>query len=102
MIDKRPDIAHAFMELSNHLMAFDTMMSNGGRDVDGYTLQVAHLSGVRDRVVNLGTIACGYVSPLFDAGAAFDGLCHCVAHSSQASLSRSILLPGWRHELRSP
>lgn len=101
MIDKRPAIARAFSELYNHLMAFDTMvMSNGGRDVDGYLLHVARLAGVRNRVVNLGTLAGGYVSPLFDAATAFVGPSHYVAHSAQASRLRSVLRRGWHRELR--
>lgn len=80
--ETRPDIARAFTKVYSHLGGFDTVViSNGGKDIDGYLLHLARLAGVRNRVVNLGSIAGGYLSARFDAATAFVGPSHYVAHN---------------------
>lgn len=76
-----PEVAEALGDLYRHLATSDVLvMSNGGKDDDAYLLQVARLAGVDTRVVNLGALAGGYMSPLFSAATALIGPSQYVAH----------------------
>lgn len=79
----RPDIAGALKDLHSYLTKFDTIvMSNGGKDKDAYLLHVARLAGVKIRMINLGAITGGYMSPRFPSGAtSFIAPSHYVAHN---------------------
>lgn len=83
IVSARPDIAEALRDLHAYLTGFDTIvMSNGGKDKDAYLLQVARLAGVKTRMVNLGVVAGGYMSPRFPSGAtSFIAPSHYVAHN---------------------
>lgn len=77
-----PDVAGALGDLYDHLIKFDALvMSNGGKDVDAYLLQLARLAGVSTRMVNLGAITGGYMSPLFSGATSLVGPSHYVAHN---------------------
>lgn len=81
VISAHPEVARALEDLYLHLVTFDVLvMSNGGRDADAYLLQVARLARVDVRVVNLGALAGGYMSPLFSGATALIGPSHYVAH----------------------
>lgn len=76
-----PEVAEALGDLHRHLAASDVfVMSNGGRDGDAYLLQVARLAGVDTRIVNLGALAGGYMSPLFSGATALIAPSQYVAH----------------------
>ncbi|CAM9317375.1 unnamed protein product, partial [Ectocarpus fasciculatus] len=82
VVSVHPGVALALSELYHHLVKFDVLvMSNGGKDNDAYVLQVARLAGVRTRMVNLGAIAGGYLSPLFSGATTLVGPSHYVAHN---------------------
>ena len=75
-------MALALYDLYHHLNGFDTLvMSNGGIDNDAYLLHLARVAGVETRMVNLGAIAGGYMSPLFTGATSLIGPSHYVAHS---------------------
>lgn len=85
--EDHPSMSRALAPLHDYLDALDAMiMSNGAKDKDGYLLELARLSGVKARVVNLGAITGGYVSPLFGGATAFVAPSHFVA--SNPALSR--------------
>lgn len=76
-----PEVAEALEDLYRHLSTSDAfVMSNGGRDGDAYLLQVARLAGVGSRIVNLGALAGGYMSPLFSGATSLIGPSQYVAH----------------------
>lgn len=86
VISGHPDIAQELGDLYRHLSAFDVLvMSNGGEDTDAYLLQIARLAGVSTRVVNLGAMVGGYVSPLFTGATKLIGPSHFVAHNPAVS-----------------
>ncbi|CAM9671988.1 unnamed protein product [Ectocarpus sp. 6 AP-2014] len=77
-----PDIARALGDLYRHLTKFDVLViSNGAKDADAYLLHVARLAGVGGRVVNLGALAGGYMSPFFSGATALIGPSQFVAHN---------------------
>lgn len=77
-----PDIARALGDLYRHLAKFDVLViSNGAKDADAYLLHVARLAGVGGRVVNLGALAGGYMSPFFSGATALIGPSQFVAHN---------------------
>ena len=87
MIDY-PDVAQALGTLYRHLTLFDALvMSNGGLDNDAYILHVARLAGVKTRMMNLGAIAGGYMSPMFSAATSLVGPSHYVAHNPAVVLN---------------
>lgn len=76
----RPDIARALGDLYLHLAKFDVMvMSNGGKDTDAHVLHVARLAGVSTRMVNLGAVTGGYMSPLYTGATTLIAPSHYVA-----------------------
>ncbi|CAN0428197.1 unnamed protein product [Ectocarpus sp. 12 AP-2014] len=82
VVSVHPGVALALSDLYHHLVKFDVLvMSNGGKDTDAYVLQIARLAGVRTRMVNLGAIAGGYMSPLFSGATSIVGPSHYVAHN---------------------
>ncbi|CBJ29248.1 Glycosyltransferase, family GT4 [Ectocarpus siliculosus] len=82
VVSVHPGVALALSDLYHHLVKFDVLvMSNGGKDTDAYVLQIARLAGVRTRMVNLGAIAGGYMSPLFSGATTLVGPSHYVAHN---------------------
>ncbi|CAM9232400.1 unnamed protein product [Ectocarpus fasciculatus] len=77
-----PEIARALGDLYRHLAKFDALViSNGAKDADAYLLHVARLAGVGNRVVNLGALAGGYMSPFFSGATALIGPSQFVAHN---------------------
>ena len=77
-----PNVAQALGDLYRHLNGFDALViSNGGKDTDAYLLHLARMAGVKTRMVNLGAIAGGYMSPLFSGATSLIGPSHYVAHN---------------------
>lgn len=68
-VSAHPDMATELADLHAHLANFDTLVfSNGGKDNNAFILETARLAGVKTRMVNLGPLTGGYVSPLFFLG----------------------------------
>lgn len=81
-ISASPDAARGLEDLYSHLKSCDSIViSNGGGDNDAYMLQVARLAGVINRVVNLGALTHGYMSPFFSAATSLIAPSHYVAHN---------------------
>lgn len=81
VISEHPNVAQALGDLYHHLTTFDVfVMSNGAMDADAYLLHIARLAGVTTRVVNLGAIAGGYMSPHFSGASTFISPSHFVAY----------------------
>ena len=88
VVSDYPDVARSLGKLYHHLTLFDALvMSNGGLDNDAYLLHLARLAGVKTRMVNLGAIAGGYMSPWFSAATSLVGPSHYVAHNPAVTVN---------------
>ena len=82
VVSDYPDLAPALGGLYRHIKGFDALvMTNGGLDTDAYLLHLARIAGLNTRMVNLGAITGGYLTPLFSGATSFIGPSHYVAHN---------------------
>lgn len=75
-------VALGLQDIYDCLKKFDALvMSNAGKDNDAYLLHLARLAGVVTRMVNIGAIAGGLLSPLYTGATSFVGPSQYVAHN---------------------